>query len=127
MKKVTFTNEEFTRFVWGPFVSGTAKSEDELEVSIRVLKKFKAASLPREITEAEKEQGVIPHRSLKKSPTHFLFEEDEHRNLLARLRDFLPKVVIAIAEEYHDVLMRVKDAEEPKTVEPRSQKSKAGK
>ena len=117
MRYVKLTKDQFDHYVFPSLGRTAAESEDELEVSVRLLGKFRDPNVieigqpsAAELAEAKEKKGrVIPNRFLIPDEHTFEFEEDEHRVLLKRFRAAIPTFAAVLAEEVYAVLNVLKD------------------
>ena len=115
MKKFNVSRNEFNRLLWNGFVSGAAKSESELDVALRVVRKLKTLSIENTLTKEESEAGIIPGRKLDGPDADVVLEEDEYNAVRDRLIAFIPNVQFVLIEDFHALLTKVKLAVEVKT------------
>ena len=112
MRVIRVSRQEFDLIIWKAFGNVGAKSEAELETATRTVKKLKDASSEVPLTSEERAQGFqVPGRSLSEEEIEFTFEEDEYNLVKNKLVEFLPNVALVLADVFHDLLVRFKDAE----------------
>lgn len=111
MRKLEVRADEFKRFFWGSYVTGQAKSEGDLEIALRVIKKLKYISLENPMTDEERDKGIIPGRQMIDESATLVFEEDEYKSVKDRCVAFVTQVNYILAEEYTDFLNRLKGCE----------------
>ena len=109
MRVITVAADEFDMILWRAIASQTAKTEDELEIALRVIGKVKDVSLENPLSTEEKAQGQVPNRKLIDEETEFIFEEDEYKLIKDKLIAFLPSVALAIADVFSGLLEKIKE------------------
>lgn len=120
MRTVTLTRQQFDEHVFPAFVAKAAESEQQMEVAVRVLRKFKDPGVtedeeldPRVVAQANG-KSVYPNRVLLDEDATFDLEEDEHRLVLERLKAFVTRINVLAAEDFMATIAAVKDAPEAK-------------
>lgn len=108
MRSMTISAVEFENYIFPGFASQGAKTEDELEVRLRVLRKLKASSspLPGPTTDGQG-QRVFTGRTMDNDEAYFEFEEDEFKVLRESLVASLPMWSLLAQEEVSDILERM--------------------
>ena len=120
MRAITVKRDQFNDFLFPAIARSAAKDEQELEVAVRVLKKVKdpdktyEEDIPKPQLEMAQSSGqkIYPFRKLAPPDHKFIFEEDEHKLIVDRLREFLKTVSLIAAEEFLDFFKTVRDAPE---------------
>lgn len=116
MREATLTRQEFDDFVYPAFASQGAENEDELEIGVRIIKKFKAISEPEVISSEQmeearrKKQKLVPALQMKYVDEQVTLEEDEWRLLVSRMVSWIPRISFAVAQEYQATLTKIKTA-----------------
>lgn len=118
MRAVHLNKEQFDNFLYPAIARSSAKDEQEMEVAVRVLKKLKDPSVTYEEelhhhdVEVAKQKGqkLYPFRKLDPPEHTFYLEEEEHRLITDRLKEFLKTISLIAAEEFLDFFLNFKDA-----------------
>lgn len=116
MKAVTVTKQQFDEHLFPAFVSKGAEDERQMEVAVRVLRKFKDPRVTEDeeidprVIESAKGKTVYPNRLLTVDRHTFALEEDEHRLVVERLKAFVTRINVLAAEDFLATLAAVKDA-----------------
>lgn len=125
MRKVELLRAEYNDFVWPSMILPT-KEVAQLETLIAVKTKLKAVGEPLPMdaearaAEADGHFRFVNYRA--SNDVTLLLEEDEHKWLKARLKDFLPHMTGYAAEAFHELLQKVDQAEKVEvqaTTEPK--------
>lgn len=116
MRAVTLTKTQFDEHVFPAFTAQGAEDERQLEVALRVLRKFREVAVEDEVDPRvlEKLNGksFYPNLVLPAAEQGFQFEEDEHRLLLDRMKAFIPRINILAAEDFMATLSLIRDVSE---------------
>ena len=119
MRQIDVTSLEFKRYLWNAYFRGAPKSEDDLEIAVRVTKLLKGVSVAVAISDAEEDAGVLPGRTLIDDKASVIFEEDEYKMVRDRIKEFIPNISNALADEFSEFWERFKGSEKitPQVVE----------
>jgi hypothetical protein len=116
MRTVDITKDEFDNFLYSAIAADSAKDENELEVAVRLMRKIKAVSVELDFTKAEKEriaegERLRKSRGLVGAYACLELEEDEWKMVCDRLKNYTKFVSTAVADEYADLVQKIKTAE----------------
>lgn len=114
MRKLELSRAEYNDFVW-PSMALPTKDAAELETLIAVKAKLKAAGEPlpmdAEARQAEAEGHFRFTNYSAPRDVELLLEEDEHKLLKARLKNFLPHLTGFAAEAFFELTQKLEKAE----------------
>lgn len=127
MRQVTFTARQFRHFIYGPIGRSNAKTTNEFDVQLRLLRKLNDGALTKELpvteeeAEAAEKQGTMafPMRELLEDVATFMLDEDEWALLKHRLGKFVTNIPTIASTEFKEVLDRLDKAQ---TVEVKAPK-----
>ena len=114
MKKLKLDQHEYGLAYMG-VCSMPSKTEDQLETSVRLIRKLKAVGYEGELNDAEKRakaqgmQFVFPNY-VADNDVVLALQEDEHKLMHEKLKAYMPNVLGYAAEIYLSLLTKVKEA-----------------
>ena len=121
MRAVTISKDLFADPVFPVIARATAESADEVDVLIRLIRKFKDSALTEEVPFTDDERTaakknprlrLLAFRTLREDQATFLLETDEHRLLVHRLTEVRQTLPAIVLEDICDLIDRIQDAPE---------------
>lgn len=119
MRNVEVTKDEYNDFLYPAVGGSTAKSEQELETALRVMKKINAPDVttvlevPADQLRAAEARGqrLLPTRKLSAPKMELILEEDEWKLVVERLKAYIPQVTLLGAEALYNFLQKLVNAD----------------
>lgn len=115
MREVKLNRSQYG-VLFGALANTPSANEEEMEVSVRLMRKVKAKGEPVDGGEAQRRaeaEGHIYFPAYRVTgDVSLMIEEDEHRTLAAKLKKYLPQITGQGAEMYLELIHTVRDAEQ---------------
>ena len=114
MRKVPLSRAEYNDIIWPSMVLPT-KDSGQLETLIALRSKLKAVGEPQPFGPEDRQAEAEGHFRFANyraaTDVEILLEEEEHKMLRARLKEFLPHMTGFAAEAFYELMQKIEGAE----------------